>query len=519
MSTEIWIILIAIIAIVLSRSAYRLLNPEWTNTDVFAHFNIISEIKQNGYLPPEDHSRTFHPGKFTYPPTVHTLLAAFPRKYFESIDRCFSAAVDLLFAVLLLALVPISILNTTQAAVVLALFMAAPQFVRPDHPHGVGLSARKPGVLVFSTGMVAFLSWLSGGGPELLIIALAAGTLLPLTSRFSTQAFFFIALPLSVFYTPLAIAYSIGSLLLALVFSGGYYWRVLNAHVWFSVDYAKIKQYKFLYDGYKSIDTAKRFLSAMRNRSPKEALRSLFDSILLRSLFDNPFVIAAVVATLVFSPNNVSQGYYIWFYAGLGAYILTSLYHFRFLGHAGRYLEHTFVPSAVVVASAYGQHSVVFNWLVYATIFVGISTIVAYIIIQQRWTDTTERDAFASLVEQLQILPTGRILIQPRYGGGEIAWKTSHAVNDFLGTGFDTPEAVAKRNQLYPEKEGWVTDDTAWLSSEFDPDCVVFNRQVAENSPRKALSEPDQEPYWESEEYALYKFNSLNDNKNNNTYN
>jgi hypothetical protein len=204
-------------------------------------------------------------------------LSALPKRYLESIDRIFSPLVDLLFGVLLLAFVPIGIINTTQAAVAVGLFVAAPQFVRPDHPHGVGLSARKPGVLIFSTGMVAFLSWLADGGTGLLIIALAAGTLLPLTSRFSTQAFFFVALSLSLLYTPLAIAYFIGSLVLALIFSGGYYWRVLSAHVWFSADYAKVKQYKFLYNGYKSIDTTKRFLTAIRSRSLKEALASMFE--------------------------------------------------------------------------------------------------------------------------------------------------------------------------------------------------------------------------------------------------
>jgi hypothetical protein len=511
MNIHIWGILISVIAIVLTRSAYGLLNPEWTNTDAFAHFNIIREIKQNGHRPPEDHSQTLHPGKFTYPPTVHILLSAFPERYLKSIDRIFSPTVDLLFGVLLSALVPIGVLNTTQAAVALGLFVATPQFVRPDQPHGVGLSSRKPGVLVFSTGMVAFLSWLVNGNTGFLIIALAAGTLLPLTSRFSTQAFFFITLCLSVFYTPLAITYFIGSLVLALVFSGGYYWRVLSAHVLFSADFAKTKQYKFLYDGYKSIDTAKRFLSAIRRKSMKGILESLFDSIILRSLFDNPVVIPAIVAMFIGLPKGVPQVYYIWLYAGLGTFVITSFYHLRFLGHAGRYLEHTFVPSAIVVASALRQQNAFFDWLVYIVIFIGISTIVAYIIIQQRWTDTSERDAFESLVGQLQSLPTGRILIQPRYGGSEIAWKTTHAVNDFLGAGFDTPEAVAKRNQLYPEKEGWVTDDTAWLSSEFSPDWIVFDRQVAENSSQNSLSEPDQEPYWMSEEYALYKFESSNE--------
>jgi hypothetical protein len=414
----------------------------------------------------------------------------------------------LLFAALLFALVPIGLLNLTQITVVLALFIAAPQFVRPDHPHGVGLSARKPGVLLFSAGMVGFLSWMADGGTGLLFVALVAGGLLPLTSRFSTQAFFFITLTLSVFYTPFAIAYFIFSLVLALLLSGGYYWRVLSAHVWFSVDYARTKQYKYLYDDYKSIDTFKRFLSAVENKSPRDALESLFDSILLRSLFDNPFVLPAIVAVLFIIPNTLPQAYYIWFYAGLGTYVLTSFYHLRFLGHAGRYLEHTFVPSAVVVTYAFGQQTVVFDWLVYMTIIIGLATIVAYIVIQQRWTDTTERDSFASLVEQLQTLSTGRVLMQPRYRGSEVAWKTSHSVNDFLGTGFDTPEAVARQNRLYPDKEGWVTDDIAWLSSEFDPKWIVFDRRVADNSPPTALSEPDREPLWESESYALYRFES-----------
>jgi len=508
MRPEMWVVLVAVVGVVLTRSVYRLLNPQWTNTDAFAHFNIAREIRRNGHKPPEDHSGTFHPGRFTYPPTVHVLLSFLPERYYETVDRLFSPAVDLLFAGLLLALVPVGLLDIGGVAVALTLFVATPQFVRPDHPHGVGLSSRKPGLLLFSVGTVAFLTWVTASDVGALAIALAAGTLLALTSRFSTQAFLFVALALGTFHTPVAVAYFAASLVLAVIVSSGYYWRVLSAHVWFALDFAREKQYKFLYDGLKSIHTLRRFLTAIRNRSPREALEGLFDSILLRSLFDSPFVVPAVVAVLVGDPNTVPPGYLVWFYAGLGAFVLTSLYHLRFLGHAGRYLEHAFVPGVVIIASAFEEFGAPYAWLVYATAFGGLATIGAYVFVQAGWTDQSEREAFASLVEQLGNLPPGRVLIQPRYGGAEVAWKTDHAVNDFLGTGFDTLDAVADRNLLYPEREGWVTDDTAWLAAEFDPDWIVFDREVAENAPQNALSEPEREPLWVSDTYALYEFES-----------
>lgn len=502
-----WIIILgSVVALILTRSAYRMLNPDWTNTDAYVHFNIIREIRRNSHKPPVYHSQTLHPGKFTYPPLVHTVLSLLPERYYETIDRVFSPAVDVLFGALLIALVPAGIFDVSSAAVALVLFIATPQFVRPDMPHGVGLSARKPGVILFSIGILSFLFWATSGSTVALAVALIAGTLLPLTSMFSIQAFLVVTLTLGVFYNPLAIAYVVGSVLLAVLVSGGFYWRVLVAHVRFAADYAKEKQYKFLYDGFKSVDTVKRFLRGVRNRSPKDVLETLFDSILLRSLIDNLFIIPTVVAIVLGIPETVPQGYAVWVFAGLGAYVLTSLYHLRFLGHAGRYLEYVFVPGVVIVATSFGQRGAVFDWLVYLTIIVGIASIVAYVIVQQRWTDETERSSLKSLVEQLQSLPSGRVLVQPRYMGAEIAWKTDHIINDFLGTGYDTPETIAKRNRLYPEGEGWVTADTEWLASAFNPDWIVFDRGVSDNAPEDALAEPAHEPEWQSDEYALYSF-------------
>lgn len=507
MTIDPWmVVLVSVVAIVLTRSAYQLLNPEWTNTDAYVHFNIISEIRQHGHIPPEYHSQTLHPGKFTYPPLIHVVLSLLPERYYRTVDRVFSPAVDVLFGTLLIVLVPAGILDVSGAAVALVLFVATPQFVRPDMPHGVGLSARKPGVILLSIGVLSFLFWTTSDSTGALAVALVASTLLPLTSMFSMQAFMFITLTLTVFYNPLSIVYFVGSVLLAILVSGGLYWRILVGHLRFVTDYAKEKQYKFLYNGFKSVDTIKRFLRAVRAQSPKDALETLFDSILLRSVVDNLFMIPTVVVIFSGVPATVPQGYVIWVIAGLGAYVLTSVYHLRFLGHAGRYLEHAFVPSIVIVAASFGERGAAFDWIVYLTVFGGIASIVAYVIVQQRWTDKTERNSLESLVEQLQTLPPGRVLIQPRYMGAEIAWKTDHAVNDFLGTGYDTPEAIAKRNRLYPEGEGWVTADTEWLSSALDPDWMVFDRGVSESAPGNALEEPTREPDWQSDGYALYRF-------------
>jgi uncharacterized protein YggT (Ycf19 family) len=509
MTIEPWIVILgSVVAIVLTRSAYRLLNPEWRNTDAYVHFNIIREIRRNGHRPPEYHSQTLHPGKYTYPPLIHVLLSLLPERYYTTIDRAFSPIVDILFGALLIALIPAGILDVSGAAVALVLFVATPQFVRPDMPHGVGLSARKPGVILFSISVLSFLFWTTSGSTVVLAVALVAGTLLPLASRFSLQAFLVVTLTLGVFYDPLAIAYFVGSVVLAVLVSGGFYWRALVAHIRFAVDYAKKKQYKFLYDGFKSVDTIKRFLRGVRTRSPKDVLETLFDSILLRSLVDNLFIIPTVVAIILGVPAIVPPGYVVWVFAGLGAYVLTSLYHLRFLGHAGRYLEYVFVPGVVIVAASFGQRGAVFDRLVYLTIIAGIASIVAYVIVQQRWTDETERSSLKSLVEQLRSLPSGRVLVQPRNRGAEIAWRTDHVINDFLGTGFDTPETIAKRNRLYPEKEGWLTADTEWLASAFDPDWIVFDRGVSDNAPENALDEPAHEPEWQSDEYALYSFRS-----------
>jgi len=503
-----WWIVLGFVLILVTRSLPRIINPAPFGGDIAVHLQIIEAIRENNHAPMSRNEQSLLGSRFSYPVLVHQMMSYLPPRVYPLADRLFSPMVDIGLAVALLLVIPLELATTEGVAIMILLFAATPNFVRPDRAGGAGFSARKPGHLLVVLTLLLVLAALATTSLTLALIAVFPAALVLLTSKFATQSLVVTILAMAMFVQPTIIGALLLSFPLAILLSKKYYLSISREHLWFIYEYARSKQYKFLYDGWKALATLRGLVAAMRTRSLNRALRTLFESILLRAPFDVPLVVPALIAVVLVPASSIPQGVMVWFLAMVSMTVLTSIYHLRFLGSAERYLGYAVVPGSIMIVHGLDHIGSWYRLTVILSVGLGLLTCGIYAALAGRWRTADWQTEVDTLTRYLRTLPPSTILVQPRGDGARIAWKTSHSVNDYLGNGNISQSDLRFRNRLFPEREGWVTDDIAWLDEAVEPDLLVFNRSKLEGSPSNALREPGGEPIWESTEFAIYPFES-----------
>jgi len=488
----------------ITRTVYRTLDDTTYSSDALVHLLIAREIRENGYRIPTSIEDTVVPGEFSYPFLAHYILAVVPEPYYETVDRYASFGFDLLFIGLFFILYRIQVLDFFEMTVASFVFIATPQLVRIDRPHGTGFSPRKFGSFLTSVSLLLFLYWLSTGVVVYFIASVVTGSGILLTSRFSTQAYTAILVCFSVLLSPQAIIVLLLSFLLSFLTTRGFYFQLIRSHLLFSYRYALTKQYDRLYDGFKSIDTVKRLLAV---RSPKDLLRAIDNSILLRGFFDIPLLLPLIVGYVVAGrPAQVPNGFSLWIVICLGLFVLTSVYHLRFLGGAERYLEFALLPAITIVAKWIGSGGVVYTVVVVLSMAVGLSVIVVSMYFVTSQPATEDRKNLMDAINQLNTFEPGTVLCSPRHIGRLVTWKTPHTAVAYAGQGPTSMRHLSERNYLFPDGRN-PTADIGWLTKNFSPDLLLVrtDQEVGE----ECLQIPETAPLYANRSFHIYRFESL----------
>jgi hypothetical protein len=483
----------------LLRIAYLFTDTTIRDSDEFVHLNIIEDIRRCNHRVPDESSQSIVGGRLEYPPLMHLLLSYVPPKYLKTVARLAPGIVDVGFMAIIAGYGFVSGFHIEVILLSILIFVCLPQYNRFDTPHGRGLSARKLGIVLSTMSLVFLAGYTTTTTLFLLVPSVLFGGLVLLTSRFSTQYFVFTLLVLGTLY-PVSWGVIFGSLIAALVLSLGAYRGILRCHLYFMYDYCVNKQYKFLYDGWMSRNTLESLYQA---RSLGDLFEALHDTIVLRGLVNHITILPAFWVLLNGGPTGVPELFGWWIVAGFGLFVTTSIYHLRFLGAGDRYLEHTTFPATIIIAVAFFQDGAWLSVIVPVAVIAGLCIIAVYI-----WAYTAffgedgEERAFDELVRYLRSVDPGTVIVQPRFKGAEIAWKTEHSVNDLLGNVPITTEVIEEWENLYPEKEGHVTENVDWLQKQYDPDWVIFDKRID----TKGLKPPDEEAVFNNEWYSVYTF-------------
>jgi hypothetical protein len=500
------IFLIGLVTLFLFRSAYRIVNPDGKDQDAFAHLLYVLDIKQNHHRLPEQPSAAVTAGKYTYPPFLHWCLSFLPERVLGTVERYFSGAMDILLFTLCLALIPFDIFTASEASLSLIFMIATPQLMRFDLSHGIGLSARKPGLLFTTASLLFFLLWLSTGNWWLCALSILCGTIVYLTSKFSVQAFLFTGVSLGLFFNPTVLGLLVLSFILSTIVSFGYYIRVFIGQIRHLYTYATVTQ--FQQGLVPSIDD---FISNSSRlvSDPIQIVYILYRSNSVRSFFFNPFIPLTLAAYGVLALGSASvtlpSGFHVWILAGLGSFALTSLPYLRFLGQPERYLEYIYLPCFVLIIYVLNETGVVFKLLMITAITGGLIINIFFIYKYFSSAMAAESDSdIEELFSYLNEQPQGVVLCQPTGISRRVAWNTSHQVVDYILNMGSTPHAIREQKLLYPDQFGSVTDNRNWIFGTYDINWVVFDKTSICKGDNK-LTPPPSEPVLSNNSFEVYR--------------
>jgi hypothetical protein len=502
-----FVLLLLFAFIVASRSVYRWLVPHSLDRDAYAHLLYAKHIKEHGHRIPDRPDMVVTDGRYGYPFLMHWLLSFLPVRSYRTIDRYFSPATALAFAALVCTLYPLGVLDGSQLLLAVAVFAVTPQFVRPDMPDAVGISARMPGIVLTTAAVLAFTRYLATGALLAVTAAVVLGAGVFLLSKFSVQALLFVSIGLSV-ATPVAFGVYVASLLLAVVATGGVYARVLAGQIGFLHDYAVNKQQKLFKQPRLNPLAIARDIDSF-----EDLLTAAYYNRLVRPLINNPYVLLTVVAYALSTRGttvSLPVGFHLWIWSCLGAFVLTSMPYLLFLGEPERYLVYGFLPMTVLVARAWDAFGIEYRVLVGTVLFAGLGVMALYVFLYERLFFSDDAVQWSSMLEFLRSKAPGTVLVQPYWNARRVAWETDHLVVDYvMNEGMTDNE---KTDRLCPSMRAVVTNDVEWLGEAFQPDWVVFERdRLQEVERHEGLLPPSSTPVYEDDDFEVYRFAQLRD--------
>ena len=224
------------------------------------------------------------------------------------------------------------------------------------------LTSRSLGNLLFTLLMICLYplavgaNSVFGGWLVSALLAAAIWFLILMTHKMTMQLGLFAAAVLAVAFrswAPVAIAF--GVVLLSILVTRGYYWKLLKAH-WDIVSFWNKHQLRLtahqVYDSEIYRDTAKGFLG--RNGKFMQPLR-----FLLRVLGYNPFIYVAIV--VLFTPvgsSGMPRYFGLWVGAVLAWAIATTLVpYLKALGEGYKYIKYSALPAAAFIGLTAGDWS------------------------------------------------------------------------------------------------------------------------------------------------------------------
>lgn len=499
-------LLAGIIALFLTRSVYSFVGPSRVGRDAHAHLLFARDIANNGHRIPDKPSKTVTEGIYAYPYLLHWILSFVPDRWLPTVDRYFSGLLDVLLSLLILSLEPMGVLESHEVLLALIVFIATPEFMRPDLSHGLGISGRKPGVVLTTVSILLFTMWVEFASPLAFLVAVLAGAGVLLTSKFSTQAFFFIVLALSVFVDATGLALLAGSFIVVATLSLGRYLTILKGHLTHLHDYAVAKQFK--------ITNVKPSVSIPRLddvETISDLLEAGYKNNVVRPLINNLFVIVVGFTYLMIYTSGeqilLPEGFYVWIGAGIGVFLLTSLPYLRFLGQAERYLEYTILPSVALIAKGWTAFGQTYRLVVGLLVIVGIAMVPIFAWAYLNEFSYSERSArFDEVARWLNTKADDVVVVQPIWKGRAVAWNTGHRVVDPILNGGTTKASAKELAQLFPREYGKVTGDVDWLMEQYDPGWVVFETSPGKEYPEPVLRPPDSPPAFENDWFQVYPF-------------
>lgn len=438
---------------------------------------LIEDIRHSKHRFPRHPSKVVTGGTYAQPFLTHWILSFLPKDKDVPTYSFFKPVVNVLFMVLTSSLTLAGVLTLEETVVAAGIFVFTPSFTLPEER---GVSKRTAGALVVSVSLLSLLFWFETGNWGFLVISAVTGGMVHLT--YSPASYFYVGTTvlLSISFGFFSFAVLLASIVLATVFSGGAYLRILYAEArsWYD---GVFRQYVYSYG------------SATR---PK---------LVVNGFVHNPFVVAVIgIYAHRFSLAGISNepipGTHLWIGVGLIGFLCSIMVGEEFAGNPCDYLQFTFLPGVVVVACGWSSIDAVYGALVFLSTLTGVAVIYVYGKRASRNGDGEWREVIEFLGEQKE----GVVMVHPSVRGLELAYRTPHNVLDYVGNA--ETDAYQTRS-LFPSNYLHFTDDIFMLKYRYNPDWLVIEKTISGDG---ILSVPESvKPFLENQGYAVYSFEDV----------
>lgn len=362
-------ILVVFVTALLMRALPRLLQGVSTGErrvsefgDSTTHHLLIDLIRSNGGRLVRATPNFTLSGPQDYPALFHALMARIPRAALERWEWLSSPLWEALHAVLIYVFALAWLERTgTASAPSLALLVACAWVVTPaftrDPSRGSYLNERVFGFFLSNLFFLAMIANVTAGSPVAAAIAILAGGLVALSSKFSMQAIVFLTPIVSLVLLDLwPVGILAAALALAIVISRGYalfVWRgTLRHSSFYARILVKIHDYTTSFSIAQLVEGLTLCLSGLihlRRNDARRGCAALYRHPFVQALADMPMVWIAL-ATLAFTP--VRDGLAALTVAAAIVGLATMTDRLKFLGEGARYLDYAVLPAVFMLAAA-----------------------------------------------------------------------------------------------------------------------------------------------------------------------
>lgn len=316
----------------------RLINRKF-GVDVWTHLLYLQEYQKQKRMPRDMKGGFIISGDYDYPPIFILILSKFKFKLVEKYEFLFSPFFDSLLIIFIFFISYCLTQNIYFSLLTQLIYILTPIIVLEN-------SSATPRSLGYSLFVILFLSlflFIQNGQIALLLIAVFCGILIFLSHRFTAQGFLFFSLFFSI--VEKKIIYSeifVISFVLAIIFSKGFYLKVLRGHIGNLVFWFKNIEYRFYHQikgSYKEHDTQD-FIFKIYNQFLK------FPPFVL--LITNPWTTAPLYMFFFqeISDPFIERLLLLVVFSYALAIATTWIPVLRFLGEGQRYLELSAFPAA-----------------------------------------------------------------------------------------------------------------------------------------------------------------------------
>lgn len=456
----------------------RFLNPKF-GVDIWTHLLYLKAYHKQQGIPKFITDGFLVPGSYDYPPIFILILSRFPFRLVEKYEFLFSPFFDMLHLYLIFVLSYLISGSIFIALLTQLLYILTPIIILENS----SATPRSLGYTLFSILMMSFIFFSQTSNIIWLLPALASGSLIFLTHRFTTQGFLLFAIILSVIEENiLFISIFVICFFLATILSKGFYRKVLFGHLGNLRFWKNNIKYRFAHQvkGNLTPSNTRDFVFRVYTQFLK------FPPFVLQ--ITNPWIIISLYLFVFEQPQTfILSRLLIWVIISYILAIMTMwIPKLRFLGEGQRYLELSAFPTAFLasnflfskMSSPVSLAFVAFYFLVGFAAFITIVVIQRKAIIKERLrTVTPEMKKMFIYLKSLKTKPN--LLCIPHQITTNVIYHTGCPV--FVNADYAT---INKISDVYP----YIRKPVKKIMNEHQLDLILLNQDYSAISDLKLKS-------------------------------